>query len=490
MSRQFFIDCGGYDGCSVRKFRSETDPEAEFTVHSFEPNPALHRHYEGLSNHVLHREAVWDRAGVARLRVDPFVGLNSTLSAGRFASHSALFEDDAPDPPQIQVPCLDLARWMREHLRPTDTIHLKLAVEGVEWDILKGLLRDGTLAWIDRLLLHSGSPDRPPPLTRRRLLREVGRRTAVEAWDASLYAHEHIRPRLFCTVGVDWDLGLLPHWLRHYRRAGVAPADFHVVLNTRFDDNRRVEPARRLLAAADVEASAVWRGTFSSTARLDYKTPFLDALPDDAWVLVVDSDEFHRYPCPLKAMLSYFEVTGIDAVGGHLVDRVAADGRLAAVRPTPSVFEQFPLECDVTGTVSGAKNCKILAHRAWVRCSRSHHKLEQDPRTARARCVPERLKRRQLDGTERLVVDHFKWTADLEARLGERIAHYRTQGYMWFDRSERFLRYYRKHGHLRRARIHSRRARLARRLSGLAQETMRRLMSAGVGRAVRRLQRR
>ena len=296
MSRQFFIDCGGHDGCSVRKFRSETDPEAEFTVHSFEPNPALHRHYEGLSNHVLHREAVWDRAGVARLRVDPFVGLNSTLSAGRFASHSALFEDDAPDPPQIQVPCLDLARWMREHLRPTDTIHLKLAVEGVEWDILKGLLRDGTLAWIDRLLLHSGSPDRPPPLTRRRLLREVGRRTAVEAWDASLYAHEHIRPRLFCTVGVDWDLGLLPHWLRHYRRAGVAPADFHVVLNTRFDDNRRVEPARRLLAAADVEASAVWRGTFSSTARLDYKTPFLDALPDDAWVLVVDSDEFHRYP--------------------------------------------------------------------------------------------------------------------------------------------------------------------------------------------------
>ena len=39
--RKVFIDCGSYDGCSVRKFRDTRKDAHEFEIYCFEPNPCI-----------------------------------------------------------------------------------------------------------------------------------------------------------------------------------------------------------------------------------------------------------------------------------------------------------------------------------------------------------------------------------------------------------------------------------------------------------------
>jgi len=50
---KFFIDCGGHCGCSVRKFRAEIDPNMEFHVITFEPNPQYDTCYKDFEKHTL-----------------------------------------------------------------------------------------------------------------------------------------------------------------------------------------------------------------------------------------------------------------------------------------------------------------------------------------------------------------------------------------------------------------------------------------------------
>ena len=130
-----FIDCGAGGGTKINL------PE-KCEVHSFEPNPAL---WKGLPG-ILHKEAAWIEDGEA----DFYLGNkteSSTLIKGKFKGGI-----DYEHP--IRVKTIDLGKWVKDTFQKDDYIILKLDVEGAEDAILKHMVEDGSIDYINRLLVE------------------------------------------------------------------------------------------------------------------------------------------------------------------------------------------------------------------------------------------------------------------------------------------------------------------------------------------------
>jgi hypothetical protein len=218
-------------------------------------------------------------------------------------------------------------------------------------------------------------------------------------------------------VLMDGEFGLLPHWVAHYRRLGVDR--IIVAANTAGvpADGPWPEPADDLFlhrfAALDWSDFDQVKDAAEEAA--------MDAAgvrPED-WTLRVDLDEFHEYPGPLRALL---DELSDETLGGRLLDRVALSRQFEPLRPTPSVFAQYPLAGDVTASYGGHP-AKIMACRRRVALLHGRHG------TAQALTVA-------WLGT----VHHFKYRGEGVARVRDRIGHFNAKGtYGWYANGSRRL---------------------------------------------------
>lgn len=138
---RYFIDCGGYDGCSIRKF---FDSHSGYQAISFEPNPVMAPFYRDLPT-TLVPKAVWTHDGEVPLYLDEAdydgssVMRNKTTIVGRRC---------------IVVPCVDFSSWLLEHTSAGDEVILKMDIEGAEYAVLERMLRLGSFARVGRLLIE------------------------------------------------------------------------------------------------------------------------------------------------------------------------------------------------------------------------------------------------------------------------------------------------------------------------------------------------
>jgi hypothetical protein len=208
-------------------------------------------------------------------------------------------------------------------------------------------------------------------------------------------------------VSIYDDAQLLPHFLDHYRRLGVARLFLAVRRET-------------VLAAAELAVKAAGFGTirflpaamFSDADKAETEESILaaeDIAPDDL-VLHLDLDEFHEYPAALTEIAEKMERHGGFAVRGTILDRIAADGRLTPVAPSASIWEQFPIAADFTAIVLRGCASKVMICRRRVRLANGGRHdtigLVHEPPP-----VP---------GAYR--VHHFKWIEGVDRRLEQRLA--------------------------------------------------------------------
>ncbi|MDT7856656.1 hypothetical protein RQM47_08390 [Rubrivirga sp. S365] len=160
------------------------------------------------------------------------------------------------------------------------------------------------------------------------------------------------RTLLISCVGVESDLPLLPHFLRHYLDLGVAPERMHIVLNALTADAPGLAEARAILAEHGVDGGEDWIEPYTSDAMWDKRREVQRrvASPED-WVVSADVDEFCEFPAPLGEVLDYCERRGANCVQGVFIDRLAPGGALAEIEPAPSLWDQFPVEADVICTI-------------------------------------------------------------------------------------------------------------------------------------------
>ena len=84
------------------------------------------------------------------------------------------------------------------------------------------------------------------------------------------------------------------------------------------------------------------------------------------WVIHADLDEFHIYPQPLPAFVRMCEDHGYTFVQGKWADRLALEGDLPPIELSPSIWEQFPLEADLS-LVSGGIPYKVCIAKGYHR---------------------------------------------------------------------------------------------------------------------------
>ena len=148
-----FVDCGGHDGSSIRRFMTELDPKGRFEMITFEPNAAFRDCYADLPRHRLIPAAVYDRDQTLEFYLDREDGDGSTIFKDKLtASNGGYGTLDKEHP--IRVKPIDLSEWLLENTRPSDYLILKLDVEGAEYDILEKMFLDHTIERVAHLFVE------------------------------------------------------------------------------------------------------------------------------------------------------------------------------------------------------------------------------------------------------------------------------------------------------------------------------------------------
>lgn len=135
-----FVDCGGHNGSSVRKFRQT---RGDCPIVTFEPNPLYVECYR-FERHRLIRAAVWTYDGEADFYIDPIDGDGSSLLREKTTGS---LDRDRP----IRVATVDLSRWILSH---GASVILKLDIEGAEYDVIDRLLATGAQRFVSELLVE------------------------------------------------------------------------------------------------------------------------------------------------------------------------------------------------------------------------------------------------------------------------------------------------------------------------------------------------
>lgn len=142
---KYFIDAGAHDGCSARKFRKEYDPNFEYYIYSFEANPDLFEYFTLLKKHELIHKAVWIKDGTITLYKSQAIFKDgSTLIKNKVTG-----DLDKSNP--VSIECVDFSSWIKNNFLSDDYIILKMDIEGAEYKVLKKMISDGSMNYINEL---------------------------------------------------------------------------------------------------------------------------------------------------------------------------------------------------------------------------------------------------------------------------------------------------------------------------------------------------
>lgn len=154
---KIFIDCGAYNGSSIRKFKQMVSDAFNFQMFSFEANPAFFEDIEKTGTTLL-RKAVWIEDGKKDFFIvtkdkydseDMKTGastLNETKNEWNLKGHK--------ETTAFSVDTIDLSSWILNNFEKNDYIILKMDIEGSEYEVLGKMISDGALSFINELWIE------------------------------------------------------------------------------------------------------------------------------------------------------------------------------------------------------------------------------------------------------------------------------------------------------------------------------------------------
>lgn len=152
MSRKIFVDCGSFDGCSIRKFRDIVDTKNEFEYFAFEPNPYLKK-YHPQENVNFYDTFVSDSYEPSTFYVCGTSGgsSNSKLKTDLYVSKTN--EKYGRVEEKILTP-IRLSHFILNSFAKEDYIVLKMDIEGSEYKVLSDCISTGAIEYVDQILIE------------------------------------------------------------------------------------------------------------------------------------------------------------------------------------------------------------------------------------------------------------------------------------------------------------------------------------------------
>jgi len=145
---KYFLDCGAWNGYSVRVFRREYDLNCEYEIHSFEPNPR-YVPFPKFEKHTFHNKAIWIKDEVRNFYLDNTTKKKAGSSLMKEKTTGNL---DKKNP--FKVECIDIDRWIKEKFNKDDFIVLKLDIEGAEYKVLPYMIENESIDYINNIFIE------------------------------------------------------------------------------------------------------------------------------------------------------------------------------------------------------------------------------------------------------------------------------------------------------------------------------------------------
>eukprot|EP00971_Amphidinium_carterae_P101634 2011852-Amphidinium_carterae.1 len=80
---------------------------------------------------------------------------------------------------------------------------------------------------------------------------------------------------------------------------------------------------------------------YGSTLKFTSLNRYILTLPEDAWVLSPDVDEFFQFPCNLHQRIR----KGAVSFWGTMAERFGENLTVPVLQASPSIFQQYPVSC-------------------------------------------------------------------------------------------------------------------------------------------------
>jgi hypothetical protein len=226
---------------------------------------------------------------------------------------------------------------------------------------------------------------------------------------------------------------LLPHWLDYYLRIGV---DQFVLCVLREGMESRLEEIHSIIAGLPVTVHLFSNWTDDRQELVMRRA--LDEVGCNArdWILRCDLDELNEFPCPINELARAMDKAGKDAVHGHFIDRVALEGKFAALTATPSLAKQYPIECRLTEKILGGFTQKIMLARHEVTMHPGHHWASAPSG------------KHEIGAWRDYRVHHFKWRDGVLERLEWALANVAKRDSSWGIETQKFLDFVKPFGRI------------------------------------------
>ena len=219
-------------------------------------------------------------------------------------------------------------------------------------------------------------------------------------------------------VGVDYDLPLLGHFIKHYANRGMD--QLHVIVQTNVDGDLTTA----IKQVHDAHGTVTeWRGEFTAGAKRGYmnREVMEYGSPGDVFC-VVDVDEFAE----LDDIEAAFKPP---VVYGRMIDRFAnRKGELGTVLPEMNIFDQFP----IAARNFSVNHCGMRApFKAFLQGYEPYRGIHQ------YKGLPYK---RWCKTNEPIKLHHFKWTEGRIEKSTRRMELHKACGSSAWRRSHRVLK--------------------------------------------------
>lgn len=146
--RKIFIDAGANDGCSVRRFRQEIDPNNNYEIYSFEIDPDFANCFNNFPKLTFFNKAVWIRDGIEKF----YRSFAKEKDGGSLIKTKRTGNLDKENP--IFVETIDFSKWIKNSFSRNDYIILKMDIEGAEYKVISKMLDDNTFDYMNELWIE------------------------------------------------------------------------------------------------------------------------------------------------------------------------------------------------------------------------------------------------------------------------------------------------------------------------------------------------